>query len=314
MGLFDKLGKGAKDKIKSIESSQDLGEITQSKAISFIKDLSGGEVTYSKKIPDNIVMFTSTSGAGASTLVANVAYVAASKFKLSVVVLDLNIMMPSQNNYFNIKQEKIDVPDLVTYLLGKTSLGESVVNKGSISIMYSDNKGLMDSIKCESDIAVDNFTEMLGRFGELFDLVLIDCPMRIDHTLCNTAMYLCDSIYMVWDEGMSSIANTEKIRRNMAASGIDSYTKMQVVLNKRTNVHYSMYPIQKLNLNLVEVIPFDPDVIDSSLRAEVFCQKGASRSENAIEFAKRIEGLTEHVLEDGGYLGIPKKKTAEEEA
>lgn len=303
MGLFDKISSKAKETLANTETDKDITQISQKKAIDFIRDMSGGEVQYTKKIPDNVIVFTSTSGAGASTLACNVAYTASAdkKMNLRVAVIDLNIMMPSQNNYFGIKQE-LDKPDLVTYLLGKNPLGDSIINKGGISIIYADNKELMDSINCESDIAIDNFTDMISKFRQLFDLVIIDSPMKIDHTLCNTAFYLADQIYMVWDEGISSIANTEKIRRNMAVSGIDSYTKMHIILNKRTNVHYTSYPFKKLNLDLVEVLPFDPDIIDSSLRAEVFCQKGASKSKNASIFAEKVASLTDSILRNGGLV------------
>lgn len=303
MGFLDKISKTAKDKLGNIESSETFGQSAQTKAVDIIKELAGGEVEYTKKIPDNIVVFTSTSGAGASTLAANVAYMAAnnSKLKLRVMLIDLNIMLPAQNIYFQTKTD-LDLPDLVTYLLGKSTLGESIVNKGNLSLMFADNKELMDSINCESDIAVENFTDMINKFRSLYDLVIIDCPMKIDHTLCNTALYMCDQIYMVWDEGLSSIANAEKVRRNMAVSGVDSYTKMHVILNKRTNIRYTDFPFKKLNLDLAEIIPFDTAIIESSLKSEIFCEKGASKSENANIFVQKIYNLTNTIVKNGGMV------------
>lgn len=304
MKFFDRITKTAKDKFGEIERAEDFGESLQVKATEIIKDLSGanGEET-TKKVPDNLIVFSSTSGAGASTLVANVAYMLANhpELKLNVMVLDLNILFPSQDKYFNVKQE-LDTPDLVTYLLGKNRLGESIVNQGRISLMFADNKELMDCINCEADTAVDTFVDMLNKFRSLYDIVLIDCPMKIDNTLCNTAFYMSDQIYLVWDEGLSSIANTEKIRRNMAVSGIDSYTKMHVILNKRTNVKYTDYPIKKLNLNLVEILPFDPAIIDSSLKSQIFCDKGASKSENANIFIDRVQSLAVKIAKNGGMV------------
>ena len=88
----------------------------------------------------------------------------------------------------------------------------------------------------------------------------------------------------------------------MAATGIDSFTKMRVILNKRTSLHYSDYPLKKLNLELVEVLPFDIDIIDNSLRGRIFCEKGSSNSKNALEFADKIESLTEKIMHIGGYV------------
>ena len=88
----------------------------------------------------------------------------------------------------------------------------------------------------------------------------------------------------------------------MALSGIDSFTKMRVVLNKRTSIHFSDYPIKKLNLELVEVLPFDIDIIDNSLRGRIFCDKGSTSSKNATEFATNIVSLTDKMLKIGGYV------------
>lgn len=303
MGIFDKLSKTAKDKFGEIENTENFSQSAQIKAVDIIKELSGSATEQTKKIPDNVIVFTSTSGAGASTLAANVAYAASNdpKLKLRVVLIDLNIMFPAQNIYFETKQE-LDLPDLVTYLLGKSTLGDSIVNKGNISLMFADNKEIMDSINCESDIAIDNFTDMINKLRSLYDLVIIDCPMKIDHTLCNTAFYLCDQIYLVWDEGLSSIANAEKIRRNMAVTGIDSYTKMHIILNKRTNVKYTDFPFKKLNVNLAGILPFDPAIIDSSLKSQIFIEKGASKSENANVFASKIYELTNTIVRNGGLV------------
>ena len=89
----------------------------------------------------------------------------------------------------------------------------------------------------------------------------------------------------------------------MSLSGIDAYTKVRAVLNKRTNIRYTNYPFQKLNIELIEIVPFTTDVIESSLRAEIFCDKGMSSSKNSEEFVRRIDSLTNKILRIGGYVG-----------
>ena len=78
---------------------------------------------------------------------------------------------------------------------------------------------------------------------------------------------------------------------------------MRVILNKRTSVHFSDYPLKKLNLELVETLPFDIDIIDNSLRGKIFCEDGSSTSSNAIEFARKVDSLTDKILKIGGYVG-----------
>lgn len=284
------------------EDQENIGKITSDKAKSLIKQLSGGEVKQSKKIIDNIIVFTNAcGGSGASTVMANAGFLAAEK-GMRVLIIDLNIMYPSQHIYFAKGDAKIDKPDLFGYLIGKDALGDAIETTGNISLLYANNRTLMDSMNAESDIAVTNFQEAINKVRQLFDLVFIDCPMHVEHALCNTAFYIADAVYMIWDEGIGSISNTEKIRRNMAASGIDVYTKMKVVLNKRTNIHYNNYPFQKLNIELVQILPFEPDIIYSSLRSEIFCEKGASKSKNADIFFNGMRTLTDAIMENGGYI------------
>lgn len=253
-------------------------------------------------VVDNYIVFTSASGGcGVSTLVSNVAYTAARKgFK--VVVIDLNIICPTQHTYLNIKQSVDDIDDLVSYVLGRSQLGDSINTSNIYSIMYANNRNIADMINCNDDVAILNFNNMINKLRGLYDLILIDCPMQIDNMLCNNVLYNCDTIYNVWDESLSAISNTDRLRRNMSFCGIDSYTKMHVILNKRTNIHYNMYPFKKLNLDLVEILPFDTSIIESSLKAQIFCEKGKSKSINAREFEAGIKDLTVKILKIGGYV------------
>lgn len=296
MGLLDFMKKPK----AGDNNTKDFNSITSEKANDLLKQLSGGKVQYRKRVIDNIIVVSSASGgAGASTIVANLAYTAATEHSMRVLVIDLNLLLPTQHMYFGIKQT-ISKPDLVGYLLGKNTLGDAIEQGSCASVLFANNRGLMDYINCESDPSIANFEKAIEGLRTLYDLIIIDSPMKVENTICNYAFYLSDQIYFVWDEGIGSIANTEKIRRNMASSGIDAYTKTKVILNKRTGIHYSDYPLKKLNLELVQVIPFEQAVILSSLSSEIFCDKGASRSPNAAYFCGGIQQLTTKVLQIGG--------------
>lgn len=290
-------------KASEVENQKNIGKITSDKANALLKTLSGGEVKYSKKVIDNIITFTGASGGtGVSTVVSNIAYLASQK-GLRILVIDLNIMYPIQHIYFGAKEGALEKPDLAGFLTGKCTLGEAIEsNSNKVSLLYANNRSLMDSLNCEGDVALQNFTQAIHKLRQLFDVVIIDSPLKIENALCNTAFYLSDAIYMVWDEGIGSIANTERIRRNMALSGIEAYTKMYAILNKRTNIHYANYPFNKLNLELLEILPFEQDIIDSSLRSQIFCEKAASKSKNADIFYNACLELTDKILQNGGYI------------
>lgn len=290
-----------KFKFKGSDDQENIGKVMYDSAADLIKKLSGTEIKQTKKIIDNVVVVTNASGGtGASTIASNMAYMAKKK-GFNVLVIDLNIMYPVQHSYFGIKQG-IEKPDIVGYLLGKYTLGESIDSSKYVSLWFANNRSLMDCINCESDIAVENYKLALDKLRQLFDLIIIDTPMKIENLIINTSFYLADQIYLVWDEGISSMANTERIRRNMATSGIDSYTKMKAILNKRTNIHYSKYPFQKLNIELAQVLPFEVSIIEYGLRSVVFCDKAITSSNNANEFYKGISSLTDAVIENGGYI------------
>lgn len=279
-----------------------FSKITSEKAGEIIRRLAGNTSKYHKKLIDNLVVITSASGgAGASTIAANVAFMA-QKRGINTIVIDMNILMPIQQLYFRIEQ-KMEKPDLVGYLLGANTLGEAIdQGTASVSVMYANNRSLMDYIACENDAAIRNFQSLIETLRSLYDLIIIDCPMKVENTLCNTAMYMADKIYMVWDEGIGSISNTEKIRRNMAYSGINTQNKLFVILNKRTSIQYSKYPFQKLEIQLIGYLPFEQAVIESSLRSNIFCDKGESNSKNARYFVGGIKLLTDKIIEIGGFV------------
>lgn len=304
MGFLDKV----LSRLESTDGNENINKIINERFAELIRNLSGADVKRSKKVIDNVVVFTGAAGGvGVSTLVSNVAYMINKKYGLSVLVIDLNIMYPTQHTFWGI-QQTLEKHDLISYLFGKNSLGESIDTTHEVALLYANNRTLMDLINAESDAVISNFNVAIDKLRGLFDLIIIDTPMRIENTLINTALYTADHIYLVWDEGISSIANTERIRRNMAFSGIDSH-KISVILNKRTNIYYSKYPFNKLGLELIQILPFDTAIIESSLKAQIFCAKGASPNTTAQEFYNGILSLSDKILEIGGYIKYGSEET-----
>lgn len=279
-----------------------IGKIIESTVSNLMKEISGGKVRHKSRVMDNLIAFVGAAGgAGTSTIVANLAYTLNER-GLTVLILDLNILYPVQHVFFRLKQG-IDKKDLVSFLLGRSALGESIDSVGDISIMMAHNRNIMDYINCDNETCSKNLDAGIERLRELFDVILVDCPLNIHHDVINTVMYKADSIYVVWDENVACIGNMEKLRRNFSLSGIEAYSKVRVVMNKRTNVYYSTAPFKTLKVDLVSTFPFEKAVIESGLNGEVFCQSGASKSETADVFAKEMNKLADKVLEIGGYIG-----------
>lgn len=288
--LTKKLSGSAKDKFE---------ESATEKAVDTVKSIRGNkEVDTRSKVVDNYILFTGHGGTGASTLVANIANEMANR-GLDVIVVDLDIVYPTQHMYVGVS-EPVDA-DLVSALTGESTLGDSIYSKKKYHTLFASNATIVESIKCSGTDAVDNYCEMITKLRTLYDVVLVDAPLKIDDKLVNTALYGCDNIYFVWDEGVSSIVTAERAKSNLALSGI-STSKIKAILNKRTNIRYNNTPFDRTGIELVEVLPFSEDVIISGLAGEIFCDRAESASKKAVEFERGIKRLTSKILKIGGYV------------
>lgn len=264
-----------------------------------LQKLSGNDKTDSKKLIDNIIAFLGVAGGtGTSTLVANVA-AKLSEMKLSVVIIDMSIDYPSQHIYYSTKVQDSS-KDYVSFLNGRCRLGDSLIYFKEIGVIYSINRNFTDYINCDVEITARNFKEALDKLSGLYDVVIIDAPLRIDNIIVNTGLSIANAIYAVWDESVQCVSNYDRIRQNMELIGIDS-SKMKSILNKRTSIHYPKSVFNRLGVELIQVLPFDIAVIESGLLGEVFCKKGESLSSNSKAFNKGISELTTDICKNGGY-------------
>ena len=282
-------------------SEKNINQMMTKAADEIIKSFSGKGNIQKIKVIDNLIAFMGASGGtGTSTIVSNVAFEMA-KNGLTVLIVDLNLEYPIQQSIFKVKQ-KLKKKDLVSFLMGRNQIGDSIdIVNSNISIMYANNRYLMDRINCDSSTCSNNLVSTIERIRHLFDVILFDCPLNLEFDVVNSVLYNCDTIYMVWDESLSCIANMDRIRKNMQASGIESNQKIRVIFNKKTNVHYTKYIFEQLKLDIVGTLPFDTAIIESSLQGEIFCDKGASMSKTAAVFASEMTNITNKILEIGGY-------------
>lgn len=292
MNLFDEDSELLKD------NGLDIQETAKKVSKEIISELSGRGNVSVKPIINNLVAFmSSSSGAGASTLVANVARLIEKK-GLSVAVVDLNIMFPSQHLYYKIPQE-LDRSDLCSLLLGKTDLGESIYYSGNTAVILANNRGAMDYINLDEERYCDTIDKALSNLSYQFDMVLVDCPLQITNAIVNTSLFKADNIYMVMDDGVQSIVNLTKIRNALDTFGI-GWGKVRFVMNKRTSNFYNESNLDTAGVKLIEIIPFDLGIITSGLRCELYVEKGIGISRTSKDVEKALDNLAEKVLEIGG--------------
>lgn len=270
-------------------------------AIELTRKLSGIDVSKKRRLVDNIIAFMGAAGGvGTSTLVANLAYKLKER-KLSVLIIDLSIMFPSQYNYFDVKQSDYK-GDLVSFLTGKVSLGDAIESKDEIFLMTANNRSMVDKVTIDVKSSSEIFANALERLKSLFDIVLVDCSHHdIEQDTVNTALYMADALYVVWDENIVCLGNSHKIQRNCSVTGIETSQKMHVIINKRTDIPYPTDIIDELGANLVTILPYDESIIKCGLEGKIFCESGASFSKSSAKFCSEMDKLADKIIREAGY-------------
>lgn len=279
-----------------------------------IRDLAGYGSIKKKVLIDNIVSFVSLSGgAGASTIVANLATIL-NKRGLSVLIIDTNFMYPVQYSFFNFKQS-IDSnrKDLYTYLIGESDIGDSInYYNNSFGVMYADNRNAINFIDTDSKECSKNFEDLIDRVSNLFDIVFIDASVRVEYDVLNTALYKSNLIYTVLDENVNGIANYQRFKNALQSVFGIGGDDIQTIMNKRTGIVYPNI-FKKLGIEILKILPFDSAIAESGLAGELFCLKGSSYSKTSAMFNAIMEELADIVLKKSGYNKKLKQLVFEEE-
>lgn len=279
-------------------TDNDLRETITKISKDIISDISGRGNSRVKPVINNLIgLMSSSSGSGASTILANVASLI-SKRGLSVAIVDLNLLYPSQHLYFNVPQV-LKRNDLLTLLNGKSDLGSSIYYSGDIAIINANNRGIMDYVGADNKYSIENLGNALDNLAYQFDVVLVDCPLEIHNGYVNTALYKLDNIYIVMDDGVQSIVNIPKIHSGFDELAI-GFGKCKFIMNKRTSNYYSESNLNSVGIQLVEIIPFDLGIISSGLRSELYVEKGLGVDKNSKEVERAFKSLSDKILEIGG--------------
>lgn len=297
MGFWNKV----QSKVDEIESkgNNSLGEIIDEGVKKTFNVLSGaGAKTH--RIPDNVISFMSVSGgAGASTVVANVATTLKGR-GYSVLVIDVNILYPSQYSLLGYNIESKEINDIVSFMSGRCTIGEAIRNNKDVSLLSANNRTIMDLISVDKMEKVGELGKAIDILRDYFDVILLDIPNQLTLDIVHTCLYLSDMIYLVWDESLDCIINTEVLKKSMLMVGVNYDSKLRIVLNKRTSVQYPRSIIEQSNIELVSVIPFEVSVIESGLAGGAYVKVGASFSPNAKVFIDCMEQIAEKILVDAG--------------
>jgi protein-tyrosine kinase len=172
-----------------------------------------------------IIQFVaSRQGEGTSTIVRELARVAAIKFGKSVLVLDANRVRPVQHHFFGLSPEHT----LEDLLMNGCSTDEALSQ-------YSDSTLFIAQVCGESGSVADVFDSpaafaLLDAMRQRFDLVLVDSPAVIFSSDC---LAICGKM-----DGVVLVVEADNTRWPVAEATKESITKaggsvLGMVLNKR---------------------------------------------------------------------------------
>lgn len=253
-------------------------------------------------IPDNIIVFTgATGGTGTSTLIANIAYTL-SKSNIRVCVVDMNISNPVQYIYLGYKKEEMKF-DMIDFLSGSCQLGYAMNSGGAVDLLTCVNRNLTDSARIDNEEYSKRVQELLEKLRRLYNIVIIDCPMKIESRIINDIIYKANDKYIVLNESIGSYSALPMIDKGCRICGINT-ALFHCIVNKKTSINIPTQMIEMFGMSIDAVLPYISEIVQCGINGEIFVKSGVSNSKNVKPFCEGIDSLCEMILENAGLTKI----------
>lgn len=184
-------------------------------------------------LPDRksrIVQFQGTQkGEGTSTMVRELATLAAMKLKKNVLLLDLNQKTPNQCSHFQVFSQLPPLDDSSAEMK-PTKKDFARVDYSSLYVTQLPASGISANIICE----MPQIGPLLEGLKEEFELILIDSPAAITCSECLLLSPQVDGVVLMVQAGKTRWQTVAKLKERITAQNGNI---LGVVLNKRS------YPI-----------------------------------------------------------------------
>jgi Mrp family chromosome partitioning ATPase len=172
-----------------------------------------------------IVQFQGTQkGEGTSTMVRELASLAAEKLKKNVLLLDLNQKAPNQCSFFHV-QSQLPLLD-ESHQTKLTRDDFAMVDNSSLYVTQLPDRDIPANIICE----IPEISRLLDDLKEEFDLILIDSPSAISCSECLLLSPKVDGVVLVVQAEKTRWQAVEKVKKRILAQDGNI---LGVVLNKR---------------------------------------------------------------------------------
>lgn len=256
----------------------------------------GASVEKQEEKPNEVVAFASTSSAGKTTLLVNVAAAIAeySDYEPSICILDLNLMYPSVVLKFH-GRELIDSKRSIYELSEDIHYLDESLIKQALIIHEPTNIQIM---RTPSDIMRDfkildsaSLEQLINHLRNMFDLVLIDTSSSIKDEATMYSLMVADKVVVVTEPDISNLIQTKRFVETLRELEKDFteriIPKLQFVLNKenkKTGVDTDLAK-KVLGATLRVEIPEDPMVTLMANNGGFVFQENCPAAKPMVELA-----------------------------
>ena len=234
-----------------------------------------------------IVITSGKGGVGKTTTTANLG-AALAKRGLRVILVDADIGLRNLDLVLGL--EKRIVFDLVEVVEGRCQLRQALIRDKRFESL-----SLLPAAQTREKEAASaaQMTQVIEELAEMADYVIIDCPAGIEHGFRNAIAGAREAIVVTTPE-VSAIRDADRVVGKLNERGLP----IRLIINRlrpemvRTGDMLSVEDVcEILAVELVGVIPEDPEVIDTTNRGEPIVLDPAARLGGIYEkIARRLEG------------------------
>lgn len=243
---------------------------------------------------DKVIGFKSAAhGAGATTIVYNIAAALADATKYNICVLDTHMLYPTLNAY--IVGTDLPLKDWFDYSgrLSDIIVDTKFKNVKYIGFYKRTFADMLSTRDCKA--TVDGLINMLKN---VFDVILVDLSDELTVVNAYTSIY-CNKIYTVVTPEIASIQGFPTTINTTVSQAVPAYKLRNCIINKAVNGNAGN-TLQKLlddyGYKVVAQIPYSTEVFTYGLQGELIW--GATTRNNSVTYInKEIEKLLIDICE-----------------
>lgn len=180
---------------------------------------------------DKVIGFKGvTAGAGATTLLYNIAVMLSQRTMFRVAVVDTSMEFPCLFTLLGASLDDTAKGDIFDYAGGK-DLGKIMYGTRYSNIFVTGfvNRDITHMVSMLDDLSLCD--KLIDDLKNYYDIILLDISQ--EHTQISTeACIRCNKIYMVADYSLKCVSNFYKSYNAMAMLGVSMSTCRRVILNK----------------------------------------------------------------------------------